>query len=1524
MSKAGIQSNRGDGYQTLVAFDWALTVLSDPDYLWLEIDSVASSVDDVVIGKVNGEIVCCQCKKNQTTFRAWSISDLADELKKASTLLIKSSAAKVRFYSRCNFGALSALHEYSVSYPDATTYQANLGVEHQRTDKDLANRLNGQFSCLSTYEFLRRTDFVVSDTLERMESLLRERLRQLVSNPPAAFDALWTRLDNLGMRVNSNSHSAATQHRLTKDDLRDLLAITGAMLIPPMNMAEIRASFQSTSAIGRTWRRDIGKERLPSAVVSRLLAAIQAKHRSILLTGLPGSGKTCVMLELQERLEQTAETKSDFLPLFIQSREFADFATARDRQAQGLSDHWVEKVARMAEDAHVVVVIDSLDVLSIAREHNVLKYFLAQIDRLLLTPNVTVVAACRDFDRHYDRQIAQRTWDKEFSCPQLDWSAEIEPLLRKLRIDCSDTDASTRQLIRNPRELSLYVELAQQGGSFNVVTSQALAQRYLDNIVQASNALGDAAMRAIEVIAAEMLKLRSLAVPKQRFTAPQDTQRTLLSHNVLIEMQDGQLAFGHQTLLDVLVISGAVREGVTLDVFIQNLSPVPFVRPSIRSFVEQLAAGNRHQFRKQLRTVLTGNHAFHIRRLVAESFANQIPQDDDWPLLRDLRAKNRDVFQVIYTNAVRVDWHYFWFKHLVPVLKDSRDVEGLTRHAHWVSQWKNDDAAGIIAFWTEFLTMEDVDTAQFVHTIAHAITEMHGNHGVLLDPLMMILLKLPQQNHSFLGHALAHCIKNGGLNDTVLWRYVAGEVGDEDVLALHFGNKLNCQPHAFGDSNNSFLADRMQTSTALLDLALTSTERWSQIKLSYFGATPNSYWSGFLSGTSYEDMHSQTDIRHVSNERFLFDAMEAAIVHHCKTHSVWWQENRERLCCSVEGALRYFAILACTSAPQANLDVISRMLYDKPLLESGLSFELGTLIHSAATHLNNTTHDSLQSIISTLHQDEAIDLKYRPWILNKQAQLILTIPCYLRSPALQAVIDECEKLTWPLERQPEIGMRGGMVNAPFSFAVFLSANDEAVLRLLAHYNGVNRRSYDDNLVGGEEQVGRQLSEAASRHPTRFLNLLSSYWVQISNRFCDDILDGVATYLGHRHGNLQTNGDWTPLKEPDAASLAQQVLDELEKHPFHWHHNRSASKALQACAQVIQSTQDAGRLTFCAIDFLTLDEKISISGDSVGLVNVGINMARGNVVDALMIVANRFLENHVPWPELLVPVLRRFAVDTHPAVRALILRRLPYVQSIQPELGWTLFDLAVHESADGLWGVAESCLYYAYHQNFDIVAPRLERLCCVGKGKDLETWGRISALAALSQRQDFSVFLDLLHSRGDTDSWRGAASVWTHPENMQQYRDQCILGLQTGLNAGNLIAIAVGRKFRRIFHDTTPLISIPTELIRLCFTVLETNTESQQNDVYGFDEWLNGTSIRDPVSALDSTEIYLHYVQTIRTHLYNHKNNLTQLLTRLFAQAEEQEESDGGAMLERVVMVQDSLLTLGVNGVNDWLKAVERP
>ncbi|MEI6639006.1 MAG: AAA family ATPase [Chlorobium sp.] len=1520
MSIAGIRSNRGDGYQTLVAFGWALTILSDPDYEWIEIDSVSLLVDDVVVGKTDGTLICCQCKKNQIDFKDWTIAHLADEIDKAAKLLSTNKNAEVRFYSRSPFGALAKLREHSTTQPDKESYRLSLNEKQLKTDSELATRLASQASCLSTYDFLRCTSFETSPELDRMDDLLLERLRFMVSNPKAAYDALGTRLDRLGARMGNVGEFTSAQHRLTKDDLKEILCQAGAMLAPTIDRAEVRHSFASTSSIGRSWNRCIAGQRIANPVVNDLLSAIDSKKRAVLLTGLPGSGKTCVMLELQEALEQQEQTRKDIVPLFVQAREFAELSTAQDRQAQGLPEQLVEKAARLADEVQVVVVIDSLDVLSIARDHSVLTYYLAQIDRLLLIPNITVVTACRDFDRRYDRRIAVRQWDCELTCLPLNWASEIVPLLENLSIDIASIDTVTRELIRNPRELALFVELAKREGSFNVVTSQEMAQRYLDTVVRNDDMLGETAMQAIETIADEMLKSRKLTIPHQRFTASREIQRLLCSLNVLKETQGGDLTFGHQTLLDVLVISGAVRQGFTLNEFIQARPPVPFIRPSIRSFCTYLAIKDRREFRKQIRAVLTGHAAFHIRRLVAESLAEQIPQVDDWPLISELRNKHREVFQVVYSQAQRIEWLHFWFSHLLPVLKDSRDPEGLVTYAHRISQWITEDPTSVLAFWTEIFQLDLMDGKEIIMRLSHNFSKIDNENQELVAPLLERLLSMPRQEHSLLGHAVARCVSAGAMDDIWLWRFMAGDINDEDVIKFQFDNKLHCQSHEFGRSSNNFLLQRMTESSTLLDLALKSVEQWSQIQSSHYGQTQKGHHSNFLFKTSFADANSQLDLRHKDSEHILFDAIESSILNHAKAHSDWWQVNRERLSFSHEGALRYFAILAFITNPEVNIDLIGRILKDKDMLESKLSFKLGTLMHVAFIYLDIPTQDAVMACILTLHENQLTEESHLDWILKKRAEFIRTIPCYLRPPEAQALLGDYEKKEGVLIRQPDIWLTCGYVLAPFSFEVFHASSDSGVLRLLAHYSEY-KRDFKDFLNDGEQAVGEQLREASSRQPARFLRLLSVSWEVISDGFRDNIMEGVANYLAYRYGNLQTNGNWLPLEEPDTKALVNIILYELEKHPQHWKQNRSASSAIKACAYVVKDTPNAARLVVLSMGFASLREERIFKNDSFDLINTGINMTSGHVTEALMILTNGLLKNSVQFPELLLPTLRSFAGNEHPAIRALIVQNLPYLQSRNHEFGWELFHISMQD-ATGLWQIAEPCLYYAYHNYFGEVAPLLARIQSEGSGKDMETWGCISALAALASHIDIICLLNDLKAMDDTEAWRGAASVWTNHENIIQHREQCLNGIDAGLKANNPHAMVVAQQLEQLFYNT--MISIPIGLIQLFFNVFERNSEDKYHSFFGLDKWLNATSNSDPEQVLAITEIYLAYVKRTGSYFDDHENNLTQLMTRLFAEAEEREESDHGVMLKRVVSLQDLLLALGVDGVNDWLKAAERP
>lgn len=1520
MSIAGIRSNRGDIYQTLVAFEWVLSVLADPEYEWMEVDSSSHYVDDIVIGKSDGSLICCQCKKNQADFRAWSLPDLKDELEKAALELSNSTTAQVQFYSRSDFGAPHKLKEFTSALDNEPAYLRALTKEHTQTNQSLEEIISAKTPQLSVFEFLNRTSFEVTPEFDRMEAHIQERLHRLVSNSQIAFNALWTFLDLLGGGMDSGNLSAS-KHRVTKDELRALLNESGAILTPTVPVTEIIASLFKTSAIGRSWKREIAGQHIKNPVLDELLTNIEHNTKSILVTGQPGSGKTCVMLDLQEALEDRFKKQRDLVPIFIQSREFADLSSPQEREAQGLPTSWVEQIARLADESKVVVVIDSLDVLSISREHHALTYFLAQIDQLLLIPNITVITACRDFDRKYDKRIATREWGAELECAHLNWDNDIYPLLSGLQVDTTSLDNVTLELIQNPRELALFVELAQREGSFNVVTSQALALRYLDTIVQSDPELGNSAMQEIEVIAKKMLNTRSLAIPRLQCKVPDAMLRKLLSLNILQNTSNSQITFGHQTLLDILVISGTIREGMTLNEFIAGLPPVPFVRPSIRSFIAQLALGDRREFRKQLRTVLTDNSAFHIRRLVAETFSQQSPDQADWSLIRDLRAHHKDVFQVIYTQAKSVEWYFFWNENLLPLLKEDHDADGLTTHIYRVSEWKNEDARGVVNLWTEALELDYINSQQIGHQLAFFISDFQDENLPEIKPLLMKLLGMPQPNHSFLGEALTRLISADLLSEQTLWSYIVDDLKPEDVPEYDFKDKLNCSAHEFGNKNKNFLPEQMKQSTVLLDLAINAIEHWSEIRIRRNGVN-NKLRYGFLDKTSYEKAHSQRDFHHQSNLGFLLDSIEIGILHQADLNSEWWQQNRERLIFNPEGALCYFAINALTANIENNTDIIGRVLADKSRLESSLSYELSELMNKSFVHLEAQAQDDIMATIINLYENREKDPITQEWRLRDQVQYISAIPCYFRSTTLQELLKEYENKSGHYFRQPHIVSWGGIISAPFSYEVFLNTENQGVLRLLAHYSDY-KSDYRDFLVGGSEEVGRQLRESASRDPVRFLNLLTCHWQKISEKFRDEILDGVASHVAYLYGNSSSSNPWEPIKKPNPNTLTDLILEELERHPSYWHHNRSAANALQASAHIIKDEQNAQRLSFLTIGFTNLQEESSISGDGVDLYGQAINMITGNIAEALITLVNKFIEKKQPFPELLIPSLIRFAKHENPAVRALLLEHLPFLQSKNPELGWKLFDELTQES-QGLWKHAERCLYYSYDKNFPKVESSLQQILDEGSADEVQTWGRISALAVLSGHLKLDDFLEQLHSLDSTEAWEGASNVFTHNENILGHKELCLKGMKAGLQASAPIAIVMAKQMENIFQKLKINVVIPIDLIQSFFEVLGSDENDKHDRVYAFGEWLNWNIHRNIEETLIATKLYVNYIKQLGVHFYDYDDNFIQLMNRLFAEAEEREEIDNGKMLQQVVKIQDALLSIGLNSINDWLKAAERP
>lgn len=1316
-----------------------------------------------------------------------------------------------------------------------------------------------------------------------------------------------------------------------KNHTPDVIAEGGSMPVMDRHEAQtsitedqltsIRTTFASISGIGRSWHREIAGRRLTNPAVKTILKSLVDGTKSILVTGAPGSGKTCVLLAVQDELERYAANDANILPLFLQTSEFADCINDDDRNARGLPTTWVDDAIHASKHAQVIVVIDSLDVLAIAREHSVLKYFLTQLDRLKESKSVSVITACRAFDRQYDRRLAATNWDLEISSSVLNWESEVSPLLIDIGINVESIDATTRKLIQNARELDLFVELATRGETLNAVSSLSLTQLYIDRIVSSLSESSEA-QELLEDLADEMLHTRSLAVVRDRYSANPLVLRKLQSQNILRITYDGKLTFGHQTLLDALVVTRAIRLGSTLSAFITNLSPVPFVRPSIRAFVSQLAIGPRDQLRSQIRCVFFSDIAFHIRRLIAESFSELQACDDDWPMIKELREQRRDVFQVIYGNATDVSWHRFWLKYLVPAIHVEQDVEGLATHVHRISNWANDEPEVAITVWEESLELPWADPLRFVNSISHGIAHIRIEDISRLEPLLKKLVSLPRREHTFLGNAVGKYVRGSGGGGELLWQYISGGIVPEDVVGYDFSEKLRCGPYEFGDDNFPLVEEKLKQSTQFLDLVINSIIKWQHQKATHFGEGRRSFWFSFLRDSSYSDAHTIVEHRHVSNLRVLLDGIEAAILSHCENDSDWWHINHRSLCFSDEAVLRFFALTACTKHPNKNLIAVEQMLCDQSLLESDLIFEVGNLLKAAFELLPAKSQDSVITAVLNVHSELSNDTQYAAYIRNQRASLISAIPGYLRSQEAQSLLERHESESGGLIREPEIQLRGGVVAPPFTSEIFLKLSDSAVLNLLAYYEDIPRGTNVDMLIGGTSEVAGQLREAASIEPFRFINLLDLHWDCVAESFRNQILEGASLHIEYRFGNLQPPPKWDPAPL-DAIKLCSDMLNLIERHPNYWLRNRATAHALMSCALCITSTQDAFRIVFNLIGFETLREKATVAGDSVDLFTIGINLIRGNVVEALFNLTKRLRSIGEPYPELLTPTILRFAGDTELAIRAVILQRLPSLLRADPKLGWAIFEKATQDQG-GLWKSAEACLYHNYNEQSVQVLNVLNKIRLEGTQEDLEVWARISALAALSEKCDFRIFLDELKDLSSTAAWNGAVNVWTHPKNLISHSSQCLAGIQAGLNAQSRFAVLTAKQMTRIFADDSSITIIPVTLVNQCLELLDQYDPKKRHRLFGVEGWLNAVAQFDSEYALSILELYLRFVKQTQQYLFDHGNKLPQLLTKLFSEAEVKESYDRGEMLKRVVIAQDLLLALGASGVEKWLEAAERP
>lgn len=1509
MSRAGIYSNRGDYYQLLIGMDWLITMLEGREGVYeIQVDSIGLPeqtkdeervlVDDVVVCYDDDTLRFIQAKKNQSNHRAWSLADLEDELIKAWKTFQGYETARIMFYSQTPFGEFNALQEAITIHKQHSIFQRDASSSHIECLQKLAKIL----SIPEERAFSFMTHVEIGDLLaiEGWENHLKTRLAFLFADPDRAFDTL---LFSLLRHESALSGSTIT---ITRENIQKELEDKGLFLSPYRDAGEILEEFRTVSSIGRNWPRKIAGKEIRRQETVQIMHALRENTRTILVQGGPGSGKTCILLDIAEAIERDPA----FALLFLKADE-EPFVHASSEDKIKPSDI-PGKCTRLAASRRVVVIIDSLDVLSLNRKHGGLRTFLSLIDRLLSIETLSIIVSCREFDLKYDPLLRVRQWDKTVSVQDLDFDRDVAPLLSELDISTPPCKDTVKDALCTPQILKLYVRIAQEKGiSPEFSTPYRLFELFTHDLIESNPSLGQPAVRALEEMAFKLLERRTSGCHRREFP-DQNMVEPLCSLGVLYAPNDNQVKFAHQTLQESFSVRRALSEGMGLQEFIRALAPLPFIRASVRAFFFSMRDGDRKAFSRQVRGVLDDpDIAYHLKRLIAESLAEILPDEADRSIIRHLTENHPDLFLRFLGRTKRIQWFSFLEEHWLPYAQRLENTDLLTDFYRHLAIWQNDRPSEVYSLWLEVLEKDAALGKELLTPIMLSLRDCKNWGLPELERIIRIIAQAGSSHaKQFLGKILSRFVEATNSSDTLLWQWITRRIdGAAEIQSYNLDDFLDCSAHHF--HSKDFLKQRLVQSEELLNLVIQGLWEWSK-RFGHSGY-PDSF---LLDSSSRALSHHKSDMRHENDMTTLLAALEDALCIHSKENSPWWQKNKMILARSPSCTLRYLMIEAYKEDVLSNSDVISVLLQNKDLYSSReLDYEMGQLLNLSAPYLKDTVLEDIQNTILLMVPSPEKGEEDELWIIIRVCSLLSWIPCSYRLPKVQGLIENHRCVFYPYSREIKIIPESGWVVPPLSVETFLALSNSGILKLLGYYD--KNKESNTPLVGGIESIASLLQSAAAKDPPRFLNLVPAIDIKFGNMYLlQSVISGVTDHLLYRKGNLQPPDGWQVLVEEDPLLLAKQLTGIFEQnkdfqasgsHEFH------GARILEACSHVFEQAEDIEHLTELMSNLQgSADPKLADHYDS-SLPDFAFGSVRGRTAESAMIVWERLLESKRTVPLTLRTLVRRFASDDHSAVRAVILRYLPFCLSRDPDLGWECMELVFSKQDALLWPYAERSFYHQYQDRYPKVKEWLERWRETGLETAGGGWGRLMTLCHLSGHVTGKQLFDVLAELSNNKVNAGVTQVFAANLKDRNFRRLCQEGLLQTLRQADM-GDELGTTLNRAFYQEDSRPYITSEIALQYITLLRQSNEKEHGDHFGFLEWFAFFAREKPRQALDIGETFLSLIKDFPQD--NPIYDTSSLLSALVEILKEADESDDQELIRRAIALQDGFLRHGIHDIEE--------
>ena len=1357
-----------------------------------------------------------------------------------------------------------------------------LGLMNAGTKKEYENFK--QMMQIQDNERLWRFFCVLGFRVVPLEELRKEislRLHRLVAGGEVALAVVKEEIRRITARMEGDGKRSIYEKNfhLTRQRLLDILENAGCRVTPLRSEEELKHYFEEYSLQGKSWPRDIDAHHFPRRETQELQRLVD-KGQNVLLTGEAGAGKTCILLDLWDDLKN----RSDIFPVFLQARDLGR------QRLEEVKKNFADAAARLAERKKLVVVVDSLDVLSMAGE----EFFgpmRGMLEQLRPLKDVSVVAACRKFDFGYDPHFNMfRPWEK-VEVKALDWEHDIRPWLENRGVEVSRLSEKQKALISLPRMLGMFLFVWQQCGGSEAVTPWELAEEYLNQLGRNRTDWPEIRKR-LEDIALCMLKENRLSMRQEELELAGEHLRFCESEGVLWEESLHLYTFIHQTWTDWLAVNCAMRSGKSLLEFITDMSARPSLRAAVRVFFFALRKKDASRFRREVREVLSSKEtAFHFKWLLAVSMAEVEPEARDVSLLS--REMVAPLFFAFLDAAEPKRWFAFLWKHLLPKWKDEGDLRSMARFGLWCGTREGVDSAAVVRLWTDLLDTRRGDSA-LLHIALFFLNDVSDWNLPELRGLFERLIAAEDIATQVLGKPLSKWVDAVNGNDDLLWRFIT-----RNVKPVRMAGSLKPACGAGDFYRKDFLEGRLRESEALLNMALASMDEWSLNG----GRTLEDGRTRYF----FYDCIREKAPGGVHNIDRLFSVVTQTCIDHAKNNSPWWRNHAAKLWASDELGLRYMCLCGLLVHPQGNPDLMKEALSHLCKTPCGvlLQHPLARLLRNAAPYLEKDFLEKLQRELIALGQEAPDDAVH--W-----TRYLAVVPAPYRLPESAAILEK-EQVPVPDEAGTVESMRFGVVVSPCDEDTLLKLSDHGLLRLLRYYSvpgsGEQLREYvDGHFMGGAEQLARALSSAARRNPEAFWPRMSTWPKDIAPLFADAVMEGVAYHAWSRFGNLTISEAKPMVSLPSREWLWEALAGMGAMAEKRNGQVDTAIALLTACSWLVSSREEAERLR----DIVAWTDRLS-AGHGNDTPEEFESSARGNWVSAVCRLAERLREGESLLPSWLHDVILAFAADARPGPRAVLLHHLASMD-LSPEESWMLFDKAVTPGPADIWDFAMEYLYDRAYADHKKVMDYVDAAGALPLKNSADMLAFVLTQSFLLQRMSQEEYRRRLSALNHAEVWMECMRILVFHACDDLLRESCFEGIRHILACRKEDRNIVSESIRLFDKNERGFLSVPYDIADTVLTIVR-NFPEWFMTLYSFPEWCRyyaGTHCREALALM------VKFWEMPRAYWGKEKGDmLCELLKIFFQEADEAKpEDDIRPCVDRLV---ETILKKEPGAVQVWLE-----